>query len=520
MELNLNLQYPRNDKYKFITKLERINLDEEMQKDIASGKGFLIKEPQDIRKTLKSDDSIYSRKFLATLQDPDAFMDRYSCTCGATKGRGKRNIICPTCGTKVKFVGDDFEIFGWIVLKDAYHIIHPNLYKSLAAYFSVTTLEAIIEPEIELDENGKPVSLYDKRLTKKKTKRSFSRRKTKVDHTFEGIGMLEFYNRFDEILEYFHQKNKQKKIEYYNDIIENRDKIFTHSIPVYSTGLRPFKTEGKRFTFEGTNAIFNIMAKLAANINKDELLIHRNAKYRNSLLWDLQERYNRLYVEIEAILANKKGSIRMLIGGRCGFTSRLVIIPGPELEIDHCIMSYYSLVELLQQTIINILAKTYAMSYADAYMQWFKSQITVDERIAQIIQNLIDTSGGIDVIVNRNPSIAYGSLMAMKCIGMSYDYVLILPLSILSTMGADFDGDCLNILYIPNKAFWLEARKVFSPRNMMISNNDGRLNQSMNVFKDVLININGLLRLARPNYSKAQLAAIEKVKAKWGNTKI
>jgi hypothetical protein len=110
--------------------------------------------------------------------------------------------------------------------------------------------------------------------------------------------------------------------------------------------------------------------------------------------------------------------------------------------------------------------------------------------------------------------------MAMKCIGMSYDYVLILPLSILSTMGADFDGDCLNILYIPNKAFWLEARKVFSPRNMMISNNDGRLNQSMNVFKDVLININGLLRLARPNYSKAQLAAIEKVKAKWGNTKI
>ena len=42
------------------------------------------------------------------------------------------------------------------------------------------------------------------------------------------------------------------------------------------------------------------------------------------------------------------------------------------------------------------------MSYADAYMMWFKSQLVPNERIKQIIQNLIDVEGGINVLVNRN----------------------------------------------------------------------------------------------------------------------
>ena len=402
MELKLNVQYPKNENFDFRTRIVRLNLDEEMEKDIASNKGFFIKEPPPINKALKRSDSIYSEKFMKTVLDPDAFSDRYSCKCGAKQGRDNRNLTCPYCGTIVKFVGDDFEIFGWINIKEPYSIIHPNLYKTISSYIGAATFENIIEPEIELDENGMPVGVYDKRLNKKKNKRKYTKKPQKIDETYAGIGMMEFKERFDEIIAYFKDKNKNKKIDYYNDIIDNRDIIFMHNIPVYSTGLRLFKTEGKRFTFEGTNAIFNIMAKLAAKINDDELQMYRNKKYRNALLWDVQERYNKLYVEIENILAKKKGSIRMLVGGRCAFTSRLVIVPDPKLRVDEVTMSYYSLVELLQQTIINILARTYNMSYADAYMMWFKSQLVPNERVKQIIQNIIDVEGGINVLVNRN----------------------------------------------------------------------------------------------------------------------
>jgi len=414
MELNIRLQYPMNDEFEFRTRLIRINPDEEMENDIANNKGFFIKEPPPLDKALKRTDTIYSEKYMKTIRDPDAYMDRYSCKCGATQGRDYRNSTCKHCGTIVKFVGDDFEIFGYIHLKKPYPIIHPNLFKTIAAYFGASTFDNIIEPEMELDENGNPVGLYSKRIAKKKAKRKYSKRPQKVDETFAGIGMTAFYHRFDEILEYFHEKNKNKKIEYYNDIKANRDIIFIHSIPVYSTGLRPFKTEGKRFTFEGTNAIFNMLAKLVANINEDDLSMFNIRQYRDSLLWDVQERYNKLYSEIENILSKKKGSIRMLIGGRCGFTSRLVIVPQPDLKIDEVSMSYYSLVELLQQTIINVLVKSYSISYADAYMRWFKSQLVPDERVKQIIQNIIDIDGGINVLVNRNQWVRYHGNMVQK----------------------------------------------------------------------------------------------------------
>lgn len=521
MKLNVHLQYPENADFTFQTRLERINMDEEMEKDMATGKGFLIKEPQDIKKTLKSPDSIYSDKYMKTLQDPDAYMDKYSCKCGATQGRGYNDMACPLCKTVVKYVGDDFEIFGWINIKEPYAIIHPNLYKSIAAFIGISTLETIIEPDIELDINGNPVTRYDKQLERRKKKRvskSKRKRSSKIDETFAGIGLMDFQERFDEIMAYFLEKNKGNKREFYDDIMAHRDIIFIHSIPVYSTGLRPFKTEGKRFTFEGTNAIFNIMAKLAANVNKDNLELYRNKKYRNTILWDLQEKYNKLYVEIENICSSKKGSIRMLVGGRCSFTSRLVIVPDPTLRIDEIKMSYYSLLELLQQTIINILASSYNISYARAYMIWFKANIIPNPRVREIIENLITANNGINVLVNRNPTINFGGVQAMRCVGINDSYTMSMPLQVLVLYGADFDGDCLNILYIPNKAFWESAVFCFNPRNnMMISQNDGRFNNLVNVFKDILINANGLIQLSRDYYTKDQRDKINKVLTKHGN---
>ena len=384
MELELNIVYPEGEEFE--TKLETINLDQEKEIDMARGKGFLIKEPPVIQKALKRTDSIYSELFTKTLQDPDSYTDRYSCECKFLQGKDYDRMICPKCRTKVQFVGEDFEMTGWITIKDEYAVIHPNLYRSLSKYIGTSTLETILEPEIDLDENGNPVTKFSTKLAKKQAKRKYTKKKSS-DETFKGIGLIEFHKRFEEIMEYFRVKNKGKNENYYTYLMANKDKIFTHSIPVYTTALRPFKVEnGSRFTFEGTNAIYNIMAK-----------------YRNILLWRLQYKLNELYNEIVAICEGKKGVIRNLIGGRCGFTSRSVIVPDPRLRIDQVTLSYHSLLELLQQTIINIMVRTYNISYNDAYMRFQQAQEVPDVRIREIIENIINTSG-INILINRNQS--------------------------------------------------------------------------------------------------------------------
>ena len=42
---------------------------------------------------------------------------------------------------------------------------------------------------------------------------------------------------------------------------------------------------------------------------------------------------------------------------------------------------------------------------------------------------------------NRNPSIQYGSILRVKCIGINLNYTMSIALSILKSMEADFDGE-------------------------------------------------------------------------------
>lgn len=59
----------------------------------------------------------------------------------------------------------------------------------------------------------------------------------------------------------------------------------------------------------------------------------------------------------------------------------------------------------------------------------------------------------------------------------------------------------------------------FNPRNaMLISRNDGLFNNTVNVFKDILITANGLLNLGRDSYTKEELDEIKSIKERYANT--
>lgn len=390
--VKISLQYPFNDKFDYVTALERINLDKERENDIKNGNGFIIDSPKSIKKDIKLQGGIFSSRFGNTLQDVDSFMDKYRCDCGITRGTLKHGMVCDECGTLVKYRDDDMSIFGWMVLKDEYRIIHPNLFKSLEAFIGASRFDRIINPEINMDQNGKEIK---------------ESKKPKKDEIFRGIGIPEFERRFDEIMEYYLAKYPNKK-NYYDDIMANRDILFAKSIPVFTTLLRPTKIDSVgSLKYEKTNENYNLLNNLVWRCNNNRLNISRKKKSKFLVLYDIQIQFNEIYNELKEILSKKKGDIRSALGGRYSFSERSVIVQRPSLKPDQVYLPYHGLCELLQQVIINILVRTYNFLYADAYKKWYKAQLGFDQIIYNIIDGLIkDSDGGLPVLINRNPEFA------------------------------------------------------------------------------------------------------------------
>ena len=183
--------------------------------------------------------------------------------------------------------------------------------------------------------------------------------------------------------------------------------------------------------------------KLVSEINSQSKykIQRRQTVPKDKLLYDLQMKVKELYDKVIKILSGKRGAIRTLFGGRCNFSGRSVIVANPDLRIDEVTLPYTSLLVLLQQLIINVLNKSYGMSYNDAYRYWHQSYIQKNDTMVNIINNIIkesDSNGrGLPVIINRNPTIQYGSILQMFCIGMTDTYTMAVPLQILPLLAAD-----------------------------------------------------------------------------------
>ena len=497
--IRVNLTYPRNDKYDYRTYLNRLNLDETRVEDIRSGKGFIITEPKGIKKDLKTSNGIFSSLYGSnSMSDVDSFNGRYRCQCGMKRGSINHGELCEECGTRVKFVDEDVSKVGYLVLHDQYYIIHPNIYRTLEAFIGASKLERIIYAKIDVDQDGNYLPIQP----------------TKKDEPFAKIGILEFHDRFEEIINFYYAKKKDKT--YYDDIMNlyREGKVFTHTIPVYSSLLRPSKVDNGSLRYEDCNAEFQNLAALVYNCNNDKYRINRKLKDKLEVLYEIQMNFNTIYTKIKEILAKKKGDIRSAIGGRYSFTSRCVIKQDVDLRADEIKLPFHALCELLQQVIINVLVKSNSMTYAEAYKKWYRAQVTGNDQIIYgIIDGLIKDSpyGGLPVIINRNPTISYGGILMTKCIGINMDYTMSISLLVLPGLAADFDGDTLNIMYLYNKDFLTRSINVLSPKNMFISRNDGRCNKDMIHSRDIIINANSMKFLY--TYTQEEIDQIKRLQS-------
>lgn len=372
---------------KQMVRITRLNWDTEYLYDIISNNGFLITEPATFQVDETKQKSLYGARSIlygTSYEDENAFIERYRCKCGAFKGKLFEGEECPLCHTKVEFKDANIEFTGWISLGDNY-ILNPYYYNKLCECIGKSIIPEIINRKSIVDLNGN-LGLATEDETGEKPK-----------HPYVGIGLIEFRQKFEEVMNYFKEKKKKKAPEI-DRLISESSSVFCSHIPIYSTLLRPQSSTSDTYYFntidKHINPLFSLSEKVKNCEEIDKHLILSRIQYRVNALWE----------ENFKLLNGKEGLIRgQILGGALNFTSRNVIIPDPTLRDDQLDLSYHTFLELFKFKIIYYLMKMDDISLAKAYHIW-DNAYKYDNRIYEIMQFMVKKEKP-KVLINRNPTL-------------------------------------------------------------------------------------------------------------------
>lgn len=465
-------------------RLVKLNWDDECKMDFYLGRGFEITQTAIYNRDQKSKYGIQSPIFCSDWADENAFEERYSCKCGNMRGKVFEGETCTDCKTTIEYRDVDLSITGWMIMKDHY-IIQPIFYKKLVSIIGKEVFPEIIGYDKKVSRDGQLVSRDNK-------------------NQFAGIGLTEFKDRFDEIMGFYQKKFKKhpRKTGMINEILEERDKVFAKSIPVYSSVLRPLSFRGESFFFSKIDRKYNSIFSSIRLLNDNQRFEARRSKLNKkgerleipNVLSSLQEKLITLWDLIFEQIDQKDGHVKSdILGGMINFSSRCVIVPDPYLRADDVRLPYMAFLELYKYEIISCLVKISDVTENNAYEQWFRARIKFNPKIYEVMKFIIKKYKP-KVIINRNPTINYGSLLCMNVVGINKDfeadYTMSLPIRILPPANADFDGDILNVISLKTKKLAKSYDKRFNPaKNMYVSRNDALFNSEMNLFKDQLVGL-------------------------------
>lgn len=471
--------------------LEIMSWDEEFEKDMESGIGFIVDDPKGIdSKNNRSPRGIYTSKFGTELSDKPEDIKRYSCACkeGGLKGVFNEGIICPKCNQPVQLNNNDIKKTGWIVLREDLHLITPIYYFMLEKVIGRKSLNDIIYYSKERDADGNVVinmDFYDK------------------NNPYYAIGMTEFYNKFDEILDYYKDnikgtpRLKQEKLEIYEMLKETgKEKIFVNHFPVFSLILRPILMIQSNLIYDKVNTKFEVLLTNICDLNDVSSTIDTKDLKVLPLLYQCQKNLNSIHdLVIKLKISGKDKHIRgSILGERVNYSSRSVIVPlVGKYDLNEIILPYQTFLELYKNEIMNLFCKIDNMSINDALRHWNKALEGFDRKTFLIMKQLIEeTEGGLYCYINRNPTLNYGSVLTMHVVDVKEDesdLTLSIPLNVLQLLNADFDGDVMNLISLKSKEFVKGYDPIFNPKKMTIDRDTGLFQNKMNLFKDQMIGL-------------------------------
>lgn len=467
-------------------------------KNIISNYNILGKADRATGRKAYTEDGLFSPTIFGNI---DINEEIYSCECGAMKGKFYEGCTCPQCHTEVKFLDRSIDRMGWIDISgnkydDNGNVIEEGKGYKIIKYIEYTFLEKLFGSQLmsmiwktpdAIDEYGEIDFDEVERI-----------RNESPQSKYYYIGLKEFYDNYDEVIKYYYDlfdiENKPDKLVLY-DAIRFKENVFTDKIPVISSMLRPAKRDGDALKLDEINNNYLNLVKLSYNINNMDIDIPILTSIRLTML---QGEYFNLVSYVISVLSGKKGLIRNnLSGTRINFSARNIITPAfVGRKVDEIVLPYQTFLELYKYEIVNILKKIKQCTYREALNIHENAKLKFNQEVYDIMKKMIKDSE-LGVLLNRNPTINYGSILYLRVCDVKKDiedFTMSINNIYTEALAADYDGDVLNLISIKDKRIREKFKEIFSPKSMIISAKNGHFNKSFSLKKDQLLGLNMLLQ--------------------------
>jgi DNA-directed RNA polymerase beta' subunit len=298
-------------KEKRVVEVTRRNWDADFYADMQRGGHFIISEPAEYTVDGQRKNSLYGAQsplYGTDFDSEQAFVERYRCKCGEIQGKAFEGFTCPVCKSKVTFKDTDIKIIGWVSYGKN-RLINPYYYHKISSLMPKGVFNDIIYSKYKITTNG---------IREKANEHDFD---TPPLSPYSGIGIDEFYVNFEEILDFFRKKNKNKASSV-DIILKEKNKVFTSHWPVFTPKLRPSGSTSDTYYYntldKDINTIFTLSENLKSCIDVERDYIIQRIQQKMVHSWDL----------VFETLPKKSGLIRNeILGGSLNYSSRNVICP-------------------------------------------------------------------------------------------------------------------------------------------------------------------------------------------------
>lgn len=291
----------------------KLDLDAECAYDLAIGQGLRLQSTESFHKSEKVEDGLQSPFFGTDFSDELSFAERYRCQCGYMIGMMYQGELCPKCGTPVGYVPVDMKKMGWIIL-DHFKVMSPiyayKLSEALGTVEGEKVLTKILSKDFDQDESDEHAIILREKEDELRKK-----------HPYVYKGTQWFVDHFEEVIKFYMAKKPGKK-KLFEELLNDKDHVFTSCIPVISATLRsetPGEKDRKLIKFR-INTIYSSIIRLTNEIN--EMGDIKNMSDNELITTDrylcaIHKKLLQLFDEIFNILNGKKGTIASrIIAGR------------------------------------------------------------------------------------------------------------------------------------------------------------------------------------------------------------
>ena len=401
-------------------------------------------------------------EIIRTSYDGDIISSLPSCESGCTTGGKYRNTVCEDCGTLVVTAVDrPISNDVWVRSpKGVAPMMRPVMWTILTGYFKVSKL-CILSYITNRNEPTTPAQAG-------------------LVQTLKNLGIQRGYNWFvdnfdfviDTLIENRIMRNSVNvamKKDLRRLIADNRDRIFTPYLPLPNkmafitevTALGTYVDPGMKPILDAVQSIVSVdesKAKLAILENRTAKAVAQFANFYKGF--------------VDTQLTPKEGYFRKhIFGSLTAFSGRSVITSNSDNhEEDDLILPWGYAISLLKVDITKKLDMR-GFSPREITELIVTSMNKYSPMIHEIIRELIDESPhkGIPVLFLRNPSLHRGSIQCLYVTDVKTDpriRTVSLSVNILAAYNADFDGDEMALMLIPDLEMWQYLSRL-SPKYLI-----------------------------------------------------